>query len=418
MEKHEQRAIVLLQQRRFDLAEQELRLALADDPDNAYLHANLAGCLIQREAFAEATDEARRAIHLDPDQPYTHYTLATVYMNRKRFDEAEMAIQEALRLDPSDADYYSLLAGARFGRGQWQAALEAADQGLTQDPEHVDCTNQRVMALTKLGRTEEANAAAAGTLARDPEDAESHAVLGWTLLQQRDYQKALEHFSEALRLDPTLDHARAGMVEALKAKNWFYGLFLRYFLWMGRLSGSAQWGVIIGLYLGYRLLDEAAERNPEWAPWIRPLLILYIAFAVSTWVASPLFNLLLRLNRFGRHALSAEQRHGSTLVGLLAVPALVCLICWLITDSIYAKLGMIYFGFLILPASAIFNCDAGWPRRCMLAYTLVLASLMPLAFVLAFLAPALMGAAMLAFIWGSVLSGFAANFLMAAVVRH
>jgi hypothetical protein len=43
---------------------------------------------------------------------------------------------------------------------------------------------------------------------------------------------------------------------------------------------------------------------------------------------------------------------------------------------------------------------------------------MPLAFVLAFLAPALMGAAMLAFIWGSVLSGFAANFLMAAVVRH
>ena len=54
-------------------------------------------------------------------------------------------------------------------------------------------------------------------LGRNPENAHTNANQGWSLLHGGQPGKALEHFREALRLDPDLEFARAGMVEALKA---------------------------------------------------------------------------------------------------------------------------------------------------------------------------------------------------------
>jgi Tetratricopeptide repeat len=236
------------------------------------------------------------------------------------------------------------------------------------------------MALTKIGRTAEAGKTLAAALEREPENAWSHANLGWASLHEGNSKKALEHFREALRLDPTEDYAKAGLVEALKARNPIYGLMLRYFLFMSRLSGRAQWTFIIGAYVINRILGGLARTNPRWAPWIIPLLVAYFIFVVLSWIAQPLFNLLLRLSRYGRHALSDDQRRGANLVGILLLLALVCLLWWLSGRgaSGLGAMGTIYFGLLLLPASAIHKCDAGWPRWCMAAYTLGLACMMPL----------------------------------------
>lgn len=415
MDKHLQRALVLLEQSRHDLAEKELRLALAADPDSAMAHSFLALCLGEREQYAEATEEARAAIHLDPEWPHAHAILARVLSRRNRLDEAEQALQEALRLDPDDADHHAALAGILLSQKKWQLALESAAKGLALDAEHIGCNNFRAMALTRLGRNAEASATIASTLARDPEDAFSHANQGWNELHQGNAAKAREHFREALRLDPEMDYARLGMVEALKSKNILYALMLRYFLWMSRLSNRAQWAVVIGGYLGYRVLYEVADKNPALAPWITPLLILYFAFALMTWIAVPLFNLLLRLDRFGRHALSRDQRVASNWVGLLLLAALAGLAVWLFGDRSYADLGLVaavYFGFLLLPVSAIFNCERGWPRSWMVVYALVLAVVGPSSFLLFLVDKGLGELAVIAFLWGSLLSGFVANFLI------
>ena len=68
--------------------------------------------------------------------------------------------------------------------------------------------------------------------ARDPDDAFSHANQGWTLLEQGNRKKAMEHFRESLRLDPTNGWAQAGLVEAIKAGNPVYAVMLKYFLWI------------------------------------------------------------------------------------------------------------------------------------------------------------------------------------------
>lgn len=371
-----ERALLLFQQSRHELAENELRQALAADPHDAWAHALLALCLAAREKFDDATTEARQAIHLAPDFPFAHYAHAHVLYHRHHHPEALTAIQEAIRLDSTDADYFALLASIHFDEKRWPEALSAAEQGLQFDSEHVGCTNLRAMAMVKLGRKAEAGATIGAALAKNPDNAVTHANQGWTLLEQGDPKKALEHFREALRLDPENEWARHGIVEALKARNIIYAAMLKYFLWMSKLSGRAQWAIILVGYFGNNALGSLARSNPDLAPWIWPIRILYIVFALMTWLAYPLFNLLLRLNRFGRLALSREQVVASNWVGGCVFATLLGLAgCALYgTDSVWLFVAMV-FGFLMLPVAGVFRCATGWPRNVMAVCTILLALL-------------------------------------------
>lgn len=375
MNPHTQRASLLYQQRRYDLAEAELHQSLALEPEAPYAHALLGLCLMHREQFAEATQEARQAIHFAPDMSFAHYALARIMHDRNRNDEALPAIHEAIRLDPEDSDYCALLSQIEFAERRWPAALEAAERGLQYEPEHIACNNLRAMALVKLNRNAEAGQTIDATLRRNPANSLTHANQGWALLEKGDYTKALEHFREALRLDPTNEWARRGIIEALKARHFIYAMMLKYFLWMSKFKRKAQWGIVLGAYFGYQLLNALGNSNPRLAPWILPVRILYIAFALMTWLADPLFNLLLRLNRFGRLVLSRDQTVASNWIGACVAVALAALAgCFVYGfDSVWV-MGLLVFGLLLLPLSGTFKCQSGWPRNAMAVYTCVMAA--------------------------------------------
>jgi tetratricopeptide (TPR) repeat protein len=179
------------------------------------------------------------------------------------------------------------------------------------------------MALNRLGRKEEAGMALEAALSKDPENASTHANRGWALLQAGKTKDAMESFREALRLEPGSEWARQGIIEALKARNPFYRIMLKYFFFMTGLSTRAQWGVILGLYFLVRILRSAARGSPALAPLVTPILILYMVFAYCTWTAVPISNLLLRLHPFGRYALSEEEVRASNWVGAALLAALV-----------------------------------------------------------------------------------------------
>jgi hypothetical protein len=142
---------------------------------------------------------------------------------------------------------------------------------------------------------------------------------------------------------------------------------------MSRLSRRAQWGVVIGLYFGDRVIRNLAEAYPNWKPFLYPILILYAGFTLLTWLGQPVFNLLLRLNRFGRLALSSEQISSSNWVGLCLLTTAAFGVWSVATGSNPAFLAALVCGLLTLPISATFGCSPGWPRRTMAAYTALLA---------------------------------------------
>jgi tetratricopeptide (TPR) repeat protein len=368
------RALLLFDQGRFAHAESELRSAIGADPQDALLHAVLALSLAAQERWSDATLEAQQAVGLGPDVAFTHYAKARVMSDRGFLAEAGRAIEEAIRLDPWAPDYFAVQGRIQLGLRRWSAALTAAERGLAVDAHHTGCANLRAMALLQLGRREDATDTLDAALARDPDNALTHANRGWALMHQRRYDSALEHFRESLRLDPTLDWARSGIVEALKAKNPLYALMLRYFLLMSRLDRRKQWMVVVGGLVLFRVLAYGVEAAPALRPAIFPLMAAYIGFVVLSWIAQPLFNLMLRLNRFGRHALSRDQTVaanwlGACLGGVLLSLALGPFIGWA-TAGIGALMGIA----LTLPMSGTFKCARGWPRRAFAGFTAALAA--------------------------------------------
>lgn len=296
------RALLLLQQGRADLAEPELRRALADTPDDPELYAYLALALAFLDRPGGGLPEAERAVGLAPDWAFPHYARAVALNRLDRMKDAVAAAREAIRLDPADARPYVTMGTALLDLRQREDALAAAEEALAIDPESTGAANLRALALVQLGRRDEAAATVEGVLARDPDSAVSHANQGWTLLHQGREREAMASFREALRLDPDNDWARSGIIEAMKARNVVYRGLLRYFLWMDRLSSGQRWAVIIGGYLLAQLVPA--------------LLVVYLPAVLLTWAGDAFFNLVLFLDPFGRLVLTRDERVGAALVGV------------------------------------------------------------------------------------------------------
>ncbi len=366
------RALLLLQQRRYDMAEQELRQLLATEPDHFHAHAWLSLTLMELKRYSEAETEAEQAVHLAPDHPYGYFVLSRILHHQDKVSQAEKAIAEAIRLNPEEADYYAVLASIFTSQQQWDKVLAAADQGLVLEPEHVGCSNLRAMALNKLGRRNESIGALDAALYRDPENALTHANQGWISLEQNNHKQAMEHFREALRLNPELNWARSGILEALKARNPVYRWLLQYFFWMSRLGPQLQWGVILGAYFGNQIVRGIARAYPQLAPFLTPIIILYLLFVYLTWTGKTLFNLLLRMDRFGSLVLTPQQVRVSNIVGIMLLAGVICLGVGWSTPFFPATMAGYGLALLIIPVAHTLEREPGRNRTILLAYTAAL----------------------------------------------
>lgn len=346
----------------------------------------LALCLLELERFGPATEHAELAVGQAPDWDFAHYALARVWAERNRDERALAAIDEALRLDPEDPDYCAFKAGVLARGESWPEVLAWSDRGLALDAEHVGCQNLRALALGRLGLARERGESLAQALAARPDDPTTHANHGWMRLERGDVEGALESFREALRLDPSNEWAREGIVSAMKAKNPVYRGMLAYFFWMSRLSPRTRWMVVLGGVFGHRLVRAAAESNPALAPWLLPVTAAYLLFLFLTWTADPLFDLLLFLSRDGRLALVKEERVAAAALGAVLFVAALLVPGALARGGFEGWAPVIAFAVLAIPISGTAASPAGWPRQVMLSITALVALLAVLGTTVRFLA--------------------------------
>lgn len=414
-----QRAQLLMDTGRWEQAEEVLARALLEYSDEPWIYAYIAICRQRRGLLKEAEEAARQAVLHDPDHAFSHYVLASVQLDLDRVDEAEREVREAIRLDPTEAGFFSLLAAVHFHRKQWKEALAAANEGLARNPEHETSLNLRAQAQIKLGLKQEAAETMREGLAQHPDAAYTHANQGWILLEMGDAKGALHHFEEALRLDPTMDWAREGVVTALKAQHSTYKLVLQFTLWMNRFSADKQWLILIGGFIGYRLVQGYGKSHPEHAVAVAAVSGLYLLFVVLTWIADPLFNLVLRFNRFGRLLLTPREIMGSNLLGALLLGAAIFGALFFIPQEIlgerWHKLAqysaMICLG-MCIPVAATFNTDAPKAQASLGRYTVVLGGLAVGFIGLYLLGSPLAGLAGLAIALGLFIFQFYANGVM------
>jgi len=365
------RAEILIQQNRYEEADQVLCEILAQQPDNVHVLAMLADVQLRKGDIKGADELIDKAIALAPDMAYLHYVKATIATDADKYDKAEEHLQEAIALDPEDGDFMALLASIKLARKKYAEALSLADEALEQDPENLLALNTRSTALLKLNRKDESAEAIEGALQHDPDNDYTHANYGWGLLEKGDNKKALEHFREALSNNPNNMIAQAGMAEALKAKYWLYRLFLKYAFWIGNLTERYQWAVIVGYLFIVRGLRTVAKNNEALQPYLYPIIILLALVAFSTWVITPISNLFLRLNKYGKHLLDENEKTSSTFVAVSACVFLIGLLLYaFMSESLY--LAIAAYGFtMMVPLSAMLSPTKR--KRILVHYTIVMA---------------------------------------------
>jgi tetratricopeptide (TPR) repeat protein len=358
------RARLLMEQQRYDQAEDLLRQALVQDPDSGLVHSLLACSLKRdRDQLSAALLAAQRGVHLAPDDAFSYYALAAVQESQNQIKQAVESIEQAISLAPLDGQLHGFHAHLLIRLQRWQAALQAAEAGLNLDPEDPACASARTFALERLGRVSDAVGEAQRAVRNDPDSSDAHAGLGWAMLRSGKYREAQISFREALRLDPSSEFARQGMISALNSSNIVFRVFDSLMMRISRMSGGMQWALILGLFFGTRMLNSAADTHVWLRPYVIPITLAYLLFVMMSWIMHPLFNTLLRFHPFGRYLLSRKEVWASQLIaGAIFSGSLVGL-ALMAMHGMHLFLGALpfLFGvFLTIPISIAFRTTVPW----------------------------------------------------------
>ena len=342
-----ERGRILFMQRRYDLAAREFQEAIGIDPTLTAAQSMLALCQCELKKYKDAIATARAAIAADPERSYSHYVLAHIYFRCNRLKEARAAIQEAIRLNPGDAMYYGQHALIEFNLRKWDVALKMAEEGLSLNPEDIASNIARVRALNRLARKAEAKRAAAELLRIRPDDQYTHANIGFSFLEYGDHRQASEHFREALRINPNLDLAQHGLIEALRCRFPLNRV--------AHLIGPDR-----------NLTFRTALMWLFLLPILGPLMILAL-------LLRPVSSLLLLLDRSAKQIMTRDQIAESIISGSSSVMAICCFAVYFSFSKnqfLLASSSLFAVAFLIMIA---FRSRKLWPRRAALSLVAVFA---------------------------------------------
>jgi predicted AlkP superfamily phosphohydrolase/phosphomutase/tetratricopeptide (TPR) repeat protein len=110
-----------------EAARELLEAALAVDPENAMVHAQLAALHFKARRFAEAVAAATESLSLLYFQPGLHALLGQALMETRRFAEAEQALRVAIAQSPRNLAAHQLLARL------YRQHLDRSDEAFAQE---------------------------------------------------------------------------------------------------------------------------------------------------------------------------------------------------------------------------------------------------------------------------------------------
>lgn len=373
MSAHLQRATLLADQGRHEMAAGEYRKALAQDPDDPIAHSLLAQSLVHLEKKEDALHEAQEGVRLGPDIALTHYVLAVVFSRLDRGEESKLSAKEALRIDPTYTPSHVLLSALFIDRGLYKHALKSADAALAIEPLHLTAANFRAIALEKLGRKRAAQRQLDQALSQDPEQPFTHVNQGRSALESNDPSEAMIHFREALRLNPNSDSARLGIMEAMRSRNALYRWLLGYFAWSDKAGNFVH--IATALLVMFALMLAAKEMGLTARFRIHWIVVVYYGYAYLTWIHRPAFNLLLRFDRFGRMVLSKSELAVTYVSCSLLLASGSFLAAYTATNFDVWLFAALYSSMMVAPIVWISGCPIAAFRNRMLVLSAALALL-------------------------------------------
>jgi len=172
-------------------------------PEVGEAHYNLGNVLWKEGNLEGAIASYREALGRLSDASKVHNNLGGVYYEEGRLDEAIQHYQRALGASQS-----------RIGqRGSSSPLMPSAPSSLTANPfiAHSNLAD----ALARKGRPQEALQHYQQALELDPHSARAHANLGATLAELENYKEGIKELEQALSIEPGYINARLNLASVL-----------------------------------------------------------------------------------------------------------------------------------------------------------------------------------------------------------
>ncbi len=309
-----QMVVALRDRRRFEEAEALLKEALAQDPELADAHYQLALtylCMDKRKRDALAAVD--KAVEHDAEDPWYHALRAGILADLREFDKAHHSADYAIQLDAELPAAHRAKAEVYCDQDRWAEAEDSLLEALKLDADDEGATNMLAHVQRMQDKMDETGETIDQLLSENPESAYAHHNAGWAALQRNDHKQAEMHFREALRLDASFDGARDGLLESFKARSLPYRLYLSYCFFMQRFTEKARWLLIIGLLVGVRVGRSLLEKVSPLAASL--LIFTYLLFVLWVWLASGVGNFLVLMDSSAKHALRRGEKWEGIAVG-------------------------------------------------------------------------------------------------------
>ncbi|MBK6781128.1 MAG: hypothetical protein IPG75_16520 [Gemmatimonadetes bacterium] len=296
-------------------AHAQLDLLIREEPWNGPLHAIRALLRVDQGRLDDAARDAATGVGWRRTTASATTPWRRWRWPGEEYPAAITAAREAQWLAAGYLEAALLEARAQAAAGRWPEAVELTRQVLEQEPDNDEAALLHTLAAgAGAGRGPRPRGLAR---ARRPVPAQP----GGARRRRLDPAQcgALQGRAGGVRAGPRHRPVAAvgarGLLVALKARNPVYALLLRAFTWLGRFPVRTRRLLLLAGFLGYNLLRRVVGDHPAlgWVIW--PLLAVYIAFVVLSWLADPLLNLVLLAGREGRQLLGRDERHAALLVG-------------------------------------------------------------------------------------------------------
>jgi len=228
---HLLRAAKLLRERAWLVAEQEIRSALAIEPDNALLHVDLSAILPSSQGepgWDAAIAEDREALRLVPDLALAHFHIGTALHQQGHSKGAIAEDREVVRLDPDDPHAWNHLARLLEDVGDLDGAMAAYKEAIAREPDDAFFHRELAELLEKRGDLEGAIAQAREAIRIAPDRAGAYFVLAKVLRHNGDKSGAAKEMQIATALQAKSPPRRIRVGSAVMSKRLVYQPRLAY----------------------------------------------------------------------------------------------------------------------------------------------------------------------------------------------
>ncbi|MBT4836173.1 MAG: tetratricopeptide repeat protein [Methylococcales bacterium] len=199
-------ALGYCQKKQYDTAFQYFQTAIKNQPNEANFYYNFANCLKQANHTKEAINTYQQAANLAPNNEQIWFNLATTYNTKNELEQCQQCYLKAIEIKPDYIKAYYNLAQSYLDQDNAQQAQYFFQKALSYQPGYAKALSG--MALCEKHHEHFDHAIHYFKQALRHENlAEFHYNLGNTYHQTKQFDLAISHYQQALKINGKYDLA-------------------------------------------------------------------------------------------------------------------------------------------------------------------------------------------------------------------